>query len=277
MEHIPCWVYSRADARPASGRGKLSGVLWRRQRNPEITAEAITTAIDHNVRLAADLSSAERDRLHELTAELLTEKSWEGANGLTLTDDMRITVAANAAIPILAHDTWPYRQVKAIIIRPTTTRSSARRAGPAAGTYTDDTIGLVGEASPNHGPVALSWDTVVFESRHPHRGGNVVIHEFAHKIDMNDGYADGVPPLRGVALDEWRAVLTDEYEHREPRESDAVLRPYAWASAAEFFAVSSEVFFCTPVDLLAAKPVLYAALRDLYGQDPAARAPRSAD
>ncbi|MDO8389763.1 MAG: M90 family metallopeptidase [Actinomycetota bacterium] len=256
-------------------RGKLSAVLWRRQRNPEITPEAIDATVRHNVRLAMHLNPAERDRLHELTAELLASKSWEGANGLTLTDDMRVTVAANAAIPILAHDTWPYRQVKAIIIRPTTTHSSARRAGPAAGTYTDDTIGLVGEASPNHGPLALSWDTVVYESRHPHRGGNVVIHEFAHKIDMNDGYADGVPPLRGVALDEWRNVLADEYEHREPRESDTVLRPYAWASAAEFFAVSSEVFFCQPVELLEAKPVLYGALRELYGQDPAARVPRT--
>jgi len=248
-------------------------VLWRRQRNPEITADAIEAVITHNVRLAAHLSSDERTRLHDLTAELLATKSWEGANGLTLTDDMRVTVAANAAIPILAHDSWPYRQVKAIIIRPTATRSSGRRAGPAAGTYTDDTIGLVGEASPNTGPVALSWDTVVYESRHPHRGGSVVIHEFAHKIDMNDGYADGVPPLRGTALDEWRAVFKDEYEHREPRESDAVLRPYAWASPAEFFAVSSEVFFCLPVELSAAKPALYGALRDLYGQDPAARMP----
>lgn len=228
-------------------------------------------AVHRDVALAHDLAPDDRDQLLSLTDELVHTKSWEAVGGLQLTDQMRVVVAANAALPILAHDTWPYRQVKAIILRPTTTRSNVRRAGPAAGTFTDQTVGLVGEAAPNHGPVALAWDTVVFESRHPDRGGNVVIHEFAHKIDMNDGYADGVPPLRGAALDDWRAVLTDEYERTESRDSDAVLRPYAWASPAEFFAVSSEVFFCRPTALHEAKPVLYAALRDLYGQDPATR------
>ena len=244
-------------------------MLWsRRQKAQEITVQEMDAVISHNVRLADRLPPADRGRLLELTAELVHEKSWEGVGGLTLTDEMRVTVAANAAVLVLAHDTWPYRQVKAIILRPTTTRSNVRRAGPAAGTFTDETVGLVGEASPNHGPVALSWDTVVFESRHPNGGSNVVIHEFAHKIDMNDGYADGVPPLRGDALDRWRTVLDDEYSRSESRDSDSVLRPYAWASPAEFFAVSSETFFCLPHDLRAAKPALYTALSDLYALDP---------
>jgi len=97
----------------------------------------------------------------------------------------------------------------------------------------------------------------------------VVIHEFAHKIDMNDGYADGVPPLRGAALTHWQQVLRDEFHRTEGRDSDAVLRPYAWASPAEFFAVATETFFCVPTQLTAAKPVLYAALSDLYQQSPA--------
>ena len=250
-------------------------MLWRRRQDPEITPEVIDAVMRRNVGIAARLAPDDRERLRLLTAELVSTKSWEGVSGLTITDEMKVTIAANAAIPILAHDTWPYRQVKAIIVRPSSTTSNSRRSGPAAGTYTNDAVDIVGEAAPNFGPVALSWDTVVFESRHPHHGNNVVIHEFAHKIDMNDGYADGVPPLRGAFLDGWREVLNDEFERTEARESDAVLRPYAFSSPAEFFAVSSEVFFCRPAELNEAKPMLYAALRDLYAQDPARWRPAS--
>jgi Mlc titration factor MtfA (ptsG expression regulator) len=97
----------------------------------------------------------------------------------------------------------------------------------------------------------------------------VVIHEFAHKIDMIDGYTDGTPPLRGAELARWTTVVVDEYERAESRPSDAVLRPYAWSSPAEFFAVATEAFFCTPEPLRNAKPDLYRALGDFYRQDPA--------
>jgi hypothetical protein len=244
-------------------------VWWRRAQQQEIERATIEAVLRRNVGLAARLAPAQRERLIELTTELARDKTWEGVGGVRITDEVRVTIAANAALPILAYDTWPYRQVKSIIVRPTTTITTGRRAGPVAGTFTDEPMHLVGEAAPNNGPLAFSWDTVVYESRHPGHGGNVVIHEFAHKIDMNDGFADGVPPLRGEALDQWRAVLVDEYERTESRESDAVLRPYAWASPAEFFAVSTETFFCLPGELAEAKPALYAALRDLYQQHPA--------
>ncbi len=240
---------------------------WLRKERTEVSAEAIAAVVRRNVGLSRRLPPDMHERLLDLTAAMLREKSWEGVS-LDLTDDMRITVAANAAIPILAHDTYPYRQVKAILVRPSSAVSHAVRSGPVAGTFVDDAVHLVGEATPNAGPVVLAWDTAVYESRHPHHGGNVIIHEFAHKIDMADGYADGVPPLRGPALDRWRAVLADEYERTDSRESDEVLREYAWTSPAEFFAVSSEVFFCRPGELAAAKPELYGALGDLYDLDP---------
>ena len=243
---------------------------WRRTpaRTPPDDA-AIQAVIGRNVALARHLSLPMRATLQTHTAELLGSKRWEASSGSELSDEAMITIAANAAIPLLSFDIWPYRQVKAIIIRPGAAFGNVLRSGPVAGTFTDEPIGTIGEASPDRGPIAISWDAALYDSRHPATGSNVVIHEFAHKIDMNDGYADGVPPLRGVALDEWRTLLDEEYYRSEPQPSDEVLRPYAWASPAEFFAVATEVFFCRPAALEAAKPRLYAALRNLYRQDPA--------
>jgi len=243
---------------------------WRRSSidsTPDESAiEAIVTA---NVGIAARFGPELRQRLFAHVDELLRTKRWEAVAGSELTDEILVTLAANAAIPLLSFDLWPYRQVKSIIVRPTVSISGGLRAGPVAGTYTDQPIGIIGEASPHSGPVSLSWDAALADSRRPAYGSNVVIHEFAHKIDMNDGYADGVPPLRGAALTHWQQVLRDEFHRTEGRDSDAVLRPYAWASPAEFFAVATETFFCVPTQLTAAKPVLYAALSDLYQQSPA--------
>lgn len=231
---------------------------------------AIDAIISANVAIASRFRHDLRERLISHTAELAHDKRWEAVAGIELSDEVVITIAANAAIPILSFDTWPYRQVRSIIVRPTTAMFVGTRAGPAAGTFTDETVPIVGEAGPHSGPVAISWDEASSNSRHPALGCNVVIHEFAHKIDMNDGYADGVPPLRGEALTRWHELMADEFQRSEGRDSDLVLRPYAWASPAEFFAVASEAFFCTPEQLRAVKPGLYGALSELYQQDPTA-------
>ena len=243
---------------------------WRRTPSwsPPHTAR-IDAIISANVGIAARLDRALRERLLEHTAALLQSKRWEPVAGIELTDEGLVTIAANAAIPILSFDTWPYRQVRSIIVRPSASLSSGTRAGPVAGTYTDEVIGTIGLASPHSGPIVISWDAALADSRRPALGSNVVIHEFAHKIDMSDGYADGVPRLRGAALDRWQRVLRDEFHRTEGRDSDHVLRPYAWESPAEFFAVAPEAFFCIPVRLAAAKPHLYDALAELYRQDPA--------
>ncbi len=244
-------------------------MLWRRTPSGStIDDNAIEAIIDTNVAIAARFGPELRERLLVHTQELLDTKRWEAAARFELTDEVQVTIAANAAIPILAFDSWPYRQVKSIIVHPSATVSSGLRSGPVAGTYTDHPMGIIGEASPNGGPVSLSWSAALNDSRRPAYGSNVVIHEFAHKIDMNDGFADGFPPLSGAALTNWQHVLDDEFHRTEGRDSDAVLRPYAWASPAEFFAVATEAFFCVPAQLADAKPTLYAALSDLYQQSP---------
>ncbi|MFA9563197.1 MAG: zinc-dependent peptidase [Acidimicrobiales bacterium] len=243
---------------------------WRRQREQTgPTSDEVDAIVARNVPLAARLDPAERVQHRDLTAALVRTKRWEPVADLSLSDEIRVTVAANAAIPILHLGIDPYRTVQAIIVRPTTGVSHGVRAGRAEGTVADEPIAVIGQAAANAGPLVVSWDAALAESRWPARGRNVVIHEFAHKIDMGDGYLDGTPPLRGDALSEWTAMMEDEFGHTTARPSDRVLGTYAWTNAAEFFAVATERFFCRPAVLSEAKPVLYEALRAFYRQDPA--------
>jgi hypothetical protein len=237
------------------------------------TSDEMDAVIAANVPLVAGLDEAELARHRELTSTLVRTKRWEPVAGLSLTDEIRVTIAANAAIPILALDVAMYRKVQSIIVRPSTAISHGLRAGRADGTVADGPMSVIGQAAANAGPVVLSWDAALAESRWPGRGRNVVIHEFAHKIDMSDGYLDGTPPLRGDALARWTAMVDDEYGHATARPSDRVLGSYAWTNPAEFFAVATERFFCRPSALAGAKPILYEALSAFYRQDPARSGP----
>ncbi|MDH5239017.1 MAG: M90 family metallopeptidase, partial [Acidimicrobiia bacterium] len=152
---------------------------------------------------------------------------------------------------------------------PTVTTTDGLRQGPVAGVYTDHPMAVIGQALPNRGPISLSWDAALVHSRDPGAGRNVVIHEFAHKIDMMDGYSDGIPPLRGAQLTRWTRTLDGEFAQGGSDPSDEVLSPYAWTNTSEFFAVATEAFFCSPHRLGEAKPDLYAALAGWYLQDPA--------
>ena len=243
---------------------------WRRRfREPDLDAAELDAIVDANVALAAGLDQPGRTRLVELTRSVLDAVRWEFVGGLSPSNEARVTIAANAAIPILALDIWVYRQVRAVIVRPTVAMLAGARAGPATGTMTDEPVSTSGVAMADSGPLALSWDVALAESRRPSVGRNVIIHEFAHKIDMSDGYADGTPPLRGPALLRWTQMLTDEHDHVDTVSADAVLHPYAWTNPAEFFSVATEAFFCIPRRLTDARPALYDALRDFYKQDPA--------
>ena len=243
---------------------------WRR-RAAAVEPEAIDAILAANVALAAGLGADERAALDERTAELLDLVRWEAVGGLELTDEVRVTIAANAALPVLALGTGVYRQVRSVIVRPTVVRSTGWRAGPAAGTVADDPMLTSGVALSETGPLAISWDVALAESREPRYGRNVVIHEFAHKIDMSDGYADGVPPLPRASIETWTRMMRDERGRDEGDGHEPVLRDYAWENDAEFFAVATEAFFCLPARLAHGRPELYDALRAFYRQDPARR------
>lgn len=238
--------------------------MFRRKPRYAATDAQIAETVNANVALARRFDEPTRRRHTELTAELVATKHWEAVNRFPLTTEMVVTVAANAAVPILELDVRLYRQVAAIVLHPSATTTHGPRQGASASTVTEHPLPIIGQAGANAGPVLISWDTALEHSRNPEAGQNVVIHEFAHKIDMSDGYVDGIPPVRGDELERWQRLISDEYEDHRGREPDPILRTYAFTNEAEFFAVATETFFCRPVELRAAKPRLYAALAGFY-------------
>ncbi len=236
-------------------------------------------AIQANMGAYRTLDREERRHLRDLVQVFAAEKHWEGAGGLSITDEIVATISAQACLLILGLDHDLYRRVDSIVVYPSTVLAPARRPGM----FEISTIAqgapmpVVGQAF-TRGPVILVWDAVRRGGRHPHSGHNVVYHEFAHKLDMLDGTPDGTPPIADRATyRRWVQVLTAAYEDLQRAQARGVrtlLDPYALTSAAEFFAVATEVFFERPLELAREQHDLYGVLRQFYRQDPAARARR---
>ncbi len=214
-----------------------------------------------------NLDQDQRDRLEDLALHLMAEKSWEPANGFELTDEIRVTIAAQAALIALGLPDDVYRGVHAIVVHPTTVVITGEHS-QVGGIVSDDPMPILGQAN-YQGPVLIVWDEALNEARHPGRGHNVVFHEFAHKIDMLDGTIDGTPPLATrEELDRWVEVCTRVYGQVSAGEGGRTLRSYAGVNPAEFFAVATEAFFDDPRGLHHEHSDLYDVLRDFYRQDP---------
>ena len=218
-------------------------------------------------------SGTERARLRELSTLFLDRKEFHGAGGLAVTDDMAVAIAAQACLPVLHLGLSAYDGFVGIVVHPG--EVLARRE-----VMDDDGVvhhyeePLSGEAM-DGGPVMLSWEDVAHAGDSAEWGYNVVIHEFAHVLDMNDGLADGRPPIDNRALSErWGPVFKtafDAFCNDVDSGRDTVLDPYGAEAPEEFFAVACEVFFVAPAELLRAHPEVYGLLREYFRQDPAAR------
>ena len=218
------------------------------------------------------LTRPERDRLGELAEHLVSTKRWEAARGFELTNEIVVTIAAQAALLILGLDTSYFGKVTSIIVHPSAFAIPGPRASAIQGMIADGSPPLHGEAHHDRGPVLLAWDQARFSARHRGRGHNVVLHEFAHKMDMLDGVVDGTPVLPDrVTLDRWIAVCAAELEAMRTGEAGPFLDDYAATDPGEFFAVATEAFFDRPIEFRAAKPELYDVLVGFYLQDTAAR------
>ena len=217
------------------------------------------------------LTGEERQRLLQVTDELLSHKRWEAARGFELDDTMRVVIASQAALLVLGLSTDHYRLVSAIVVHPSTVLTSGVRAGPTLGTVTADRQAVLGLAQDGRGPVVLAWDQALAGAHRTERGHNVVLHEFAHKLDMLDGTIDGTPLLPQEVRADWVTVCTDVYEDLVAGQPRPPMRWYGATNPGEFFAVATEVFFDQPGELAAFEPALYDVLARFYRQDPAAR------
>lgn len=221
------------------------------------------------------LSGDEQVRLGEIAEHLVADKRWEAAKGFDLTDEIIVTIAVQAGVLLLELDADYFAKVTSIIVHPTTFSIPGPRATAIHGMVDEGFRPLHGEAHHDRGPVLLAWDEARYAARHRGRGHNVVLHEFAHKIDMLDGIVDGTPMLPDrAARDRWIAVCESEMALLRRGENDGVLDDYAATDPGEFFAVATEVFFDRPLALRELKPALYEVLMDFYRQDPAGREPQ---
>jgi hypothetical protein len=208
-------------------------------------------------------------RIRDDLRVLIEEKDWEGCAGLEMTDEIRVTIAAQASLLLLNIEHEYYKRVKSILVYPSAYKTAPSR--DAAGIVREGQVNL-GEAW-RRGPVVLSWDATLHGAFDPKDGHNLVLHEFAHKLDMLDGLADGTPPMDSKEqLTQWVRTMSKEFQMlRDAAKSGraTVMDTYGATNSAEFFAVATECFFEKSRKLKQHHPTVYECLKDYYHQDPA--------
>jgi len=223
--------------------------------------------IETNVPLYKRLPDSLKEQLHGLIHIFLVEKSFEGCGGLELTDEIKITIAAQACMLLLNRKTSYFRKLRTILVYPHTYVAKAVSSNGVV--VIDGHSVRLGESWQN-GPVVLAWDSVTGGTRNITDGTNVVLHEFSHQLDQEDGAADGAPILEHrSSYVTWARVLGEEYEAlRKKKRRKDVINKYGATNPAEFFAVATETFFEKPKQMKKKHPQLYDELKDYYKLDP---------
>jgi hypothetical protein len=217
------------------------------------------------------LDDADQAKLRRLCSLFLDRKQFHGVDGLEVTDEMAVAIAAQACLPVLRLGLDLYDSFVGIVIHrdQVVARRTVEDDDGIVHEYDEE---LTGEAM-SGGPVMLSWADVADAAAGADWGYNVVIHEFAHVIDMAGGEADGVPPLPDAeSRERWVEVLDPAWEAfcaRVDAGHDTVVDPYGAEAVEEFFAVAVEAFFVSTVAFRREMPALYDLLADYFQQDPA--------
>jgi hypothetical protein len=227
--------------------------------------------VERNVPYYRILPSQDRIELQGLIQVFLAEKHFEGCEGLKISDEIRLTIAAQACILLLRRKTDFYPSLMSILVYPHAYVAPISRHEPG-GIVSEGMRTLAGQTW-DKGSLVLSWDDVVRGALDINDGHNVVFHEFAHQLDNEAGVGDGAPLLPEPSMyAAWARILGREYkalvdsiEHDRPTLIDS----YAAMNPAEFFAVATEFFFEKAAELRTRHPQLYAELRIFYVQDPA--------
>lgn len=241
--------------------------LWR-QAFPAGWRDILRRRMPVLARLPVDLQLQVKKHVQVLVAEI----PFIGCAGLVVDDEMRVLIAAQAALLLLNRPAGGFGRLRQVLVYPGAFVVERAQAD-AAGLTHETRRALAGE-SWQQGQLILSWDDVVAGAADPDDGKNVVIHEFAHQLDQARGHANGAPWLgRREAYKQWAQVLSAEFDAlhwRLARGEDGLIDAYAATDAAEFFAVVSEHFFEQPAALAAAHPALYAEFARLFRCDPLA-------
>lgn len=228
--------------------------------------------LQRNVAVYGELSVAEQAKLQRYVQVFVSEKNWEGCGGLAMTDEIRVTIAAQVGHLVLGFAEPQYfEKVLSILVYPSA-YTAPNHASYRGGVVTEADSDRLGEAW-YRGPVILSWADVLAAGRRETHG-NVVYHEFAHQLDMlNGGSVDGTPPLETREQDmRWLEINEREFERlvqQCERGHSTIIDCYGATSRAEFFAVATETFFTRATALKHRHPELYAVFCEVYRQDPA--------
>ena len=217
------------------------------------------------------LSASDRAELLGHVQIFLAEKRFEGCGGFTITDEVRVTVAAQACLLLLHRKTDYFPELLTILVYPLTYMVEEKRQ-VGEHFWEEGTVSRLGETGRRMGSLVLSWDAVKYGAADPSDGKNVVLHEFTHQLDFENHAADGMP---GLATREqqlaWAAVMRSEFASLRAADESGIptlLDTYGAKDPAEFFAVSVEAFFELPRALRARYPKLYEQLRNYFQQDP---------
>ena len=233
-----------------------------------LEASRIAT-LEKYVTIYTKLPQSLREELHGHINIFLDEKTFIGREGIEITDEISVVVAGNACLLLLQGNKRRFTGFSSILIYPNTYIAHEVQHDGLLSTEQPST--RAGE-SWVRGPIVLSWGDIRSGSINAEDGHNVVIHEFAHKLDEQSGHMNGLPVLKNESRHkEWNKVLSEEYDalhERAKRGGNKVLDEYGTVSPAEFFAVASESFFEKPVQMKKRLPELYKQLQTFYNIDP---------
>jgi Mlc titration factor MtfA (ptsG expression regulator) len=256
-----------------SGLGLFVYPPWRERRvlrrpfPPEWT-DILAARLPHLRALAPD----ERRQLLDRMRLFLDEKQFHGCAGLEVTDEMRVVIAAQACLLLLNRKGGVYPALRHVLIYPAMFSKEGEEWNED-GTVSTVRKQLLGESwgHGDEGKVLLSWDDIEHDLAHVDDGENVVLHEFAHQLDAENGSDNGMPILRNNDAERWKTVMTREFKalgRAVARGEETFLDPYGASAPAEFFAVLTETFFEMPEELRSWHPSLYRELRQYYRVDP---------
>ena len=267
-------------------------LAWQRMRRRYLRSRPLSPQQEAILRsrlaLYPYLPEARQQELQQNISLFLRDKEFVGCNGLEITEDMCVVIAAHACLLLLERDNNCYPDLRTILVYPDAyVAEETRHHGHVRSTHLS---ARAGEAH-YRGPVVLSWDDLQQGLANPQQGHNVAIHEFAHKLDEEDGYVDGRPPFESPEEGKnWAPVMREAFAELRQRihsvhteaeiereagrdtftEKASVLDTYGAQSPAEFFAVATEAFFIIPTSMEAAHPTLYREMQKFYRTDPAA-------